>query len=181
MLVEVTTWYLEMLDPKHLRPSAPGDYPLRIEQAKIPSPELSRFLYSSVGGNYYWIDRLSWNYERWQMYLNRQDVETWVAYISGTPAGYIELERQPQDNVEVAYFGVLPQFIGQRLGGHLLSVGVQRAWEMGAKRVWVHTCSLDSPHALANYQARGFQIYQQEVHSQELPDKPIGPWRGADN
>lgn len=181
MLVKVTTWYLEMLDPKHLRPSAPGDYPLRIEQTKIPSPEFSRFLYSSVGGNHYWIDRLSWNYERWQMYLNRQEVETWVAYISGTPAGYIELERQPQDNVEVAYFGILPQFIGQRLGGHLLSVGVQRAWEMGAKRVWVHTCTLDSPHALANYQARGFQIYQQEVHRQELPDKPIGAWVGADS
>jgi GNAT superfamily N-acetyltransferase len=181
MLVEITTWYLEMLDPMHLRPSAPGDYPLRIEQAKIPSPEFSRFLYSSVGANYYWIDRLSWNYERWQMYLNRQEVETWVAYIWGMPAGYIELESQSENNVEVAYFGVLPQFIGQRLGGHLLSIGVQRAWEIGAKRIWVHTCSLDSPHALANYQARGFQIYQQEVHNQELPEKPIVPWVGANN
>ncbi|BAY07729.1 GNAT family N-acetyltransferase [Calothrix sp. NIES-2098] len=181
MLVEVKTWYLEMLDPKYLHPSDPGNYELRIEQAKIPSPEFSRFLYSSVGGNYFWSDRLSWNYERWQNYLNRKEVETWVAYISGTPAGYIELEKQPEDNVEVAYFGILPQFTGQRLGGHLLSVGVKRAWEMRAKRVWVHTCSLDSPHALANYQARGFQIYQQKVHSQELPDKPIGPWLGADS
>jgi ribosomal protein S18 acetylase RimI-like enzyme len=180
MQVEVTIWYLQMLDSKHLRPSAPGNYELRIEQAKIPSPEFSRFLYTSVGGNYYWMERLSWNYQRWQNYLNRPEIETWVAYISGTPAGYIELERQPEDNVEVAYFGILPQFTGQRLGAHLLSVGVKRAWEMQAKRVWVHTCSLDSPYALTNYQARGFQIYQQEVYKEELPDKPIGLWPGAD-
>jgi GNAT superfamily N-acetyltransferase len=181
MLQEVTTWYLEMLNPNQLRSSAPGDYELRIEQAKIPSPEFSRFLYTSVGGNYYWIDRLSWNYERWQNYLNRPELETWVAYIWGTPAGYIELERQPEDNVEVAYFGILPQFIGQKLGGHLLSRGVQRAWEIGARRVWVHTCSLDSHYALANYQNRGFKIYHQELHIQNLPDQPIGPWLGADS
>jgi GNAT superfamily N-acetyltransferase len=180
MLVEVTTWYLEMLDPLQLRPSATGDYQLRIEQVKIPSPEFSRFLYTSVGGNYYWIDRLSWNYERWQDYLNRPELETWVAYILGTPAGYIELERQPHENVEIAYFGVLPQFLGQRLGGYLLSEGVKRAWAIGTKRVWVHTCSLDSPYALPNYQARGFQIYQQEVHTQQLSSQPIGPWLGAD-
>lgn len=181
MLQEVTTWYLEMLDPKQLRPSTPGTYELRIEQAKIPSPEFNRFLYTSVGGNYYWIDRLSWNYERWQIYLNRSELATWVAYISGTPAGYIELEKQPEDNVEIAYFGIMPQFIGQRLGGHLLSQGVKRAWEMGARRIWVHTCSLDSPHALRNYQSRGFQIYQQEAHIENLPDQPIGPWFGAYN
>ncbi|MGJ5628209.1 hypothetical protein [Nostoc sp. CALU 1950] len=60
-----------------------------------------------------------------------------------------------------------------------LSVGVEKAWAMGAKRVWVHTCSLDSGHALANYQARGFQLYKEEIHQQELPDKVIGPWTGA--
>ena len=179
MVVEVTTWYLEMLDPKQLRPGAFSDFNLRIEQAEIPSPEFSRFLYSSVGGNWYWIDRLKWNYERWFAYLNRPELETWVAYISGTPAGYIELESQPGNNVEIAYFGILQQFIGQGLGGYLLSQGVQRAWKIGAKRVWVHTCSLDSVYALPNYQARGFQIYKQEVHTQKLPDKPIGPWLGA--
>ncbi|MBD0389968.1 MAG: GNAT family N-acetyltransferase, partial [Nostoc sp. C3-bin3] len=53
------------------------------------------------------------------------------------------------------------------------------AWAMGARRVWVHTCSLDSSHALANYQARGFQLYKEEIYQQELPEKPIGPWAGA--
>jgi len=47
------------------------------------------------------------------------------------------------------------------LGGGLLSAAVEKAWEMETKRVWVHTCSLDHPYALNNYQARGFQIYRE--------------------
>lgn len=176
--VEVTVWYLEMLEPGQLKFAPPGDYPLRIEQAKLPSPEFSRFLYTSVGGNWYWLNRLNWSYRQWLDYLDRPEVETWVAYIEGTPAGYIELEAQPDDQVEIAYFGLLPQFIGKRLGGHLLSVGVQRAWAMGAKRVWVHTCNLDGERALANYQARGFQLYQEKKHQEDLPEAPIGPWPG---
>ncbi|BBD66643.1 hypothetical protein NIES4072_60830 [Nostoc commune NIES-4072] len=179
MLIDVTTWYLEMLDPSQLRPTFSSNPKLTVIRAEIPCPELNRFLYQSVGGDWYWISRLNWSYESWLEYLNRPELHTWVAYLSGTPAGYVELEAQPGDNVEIAYFGLLRQFIGQSIGGHLLSVGVEKAWAMGAKRVWVHTCSLDSSHALANYQARGFQLYKEEIYQQELPEKPIGPWTGA--
>jgi GNAT superfamily N-acetyltransferase len=183
MQLEVTTWYLEMLAPEHLCFAPPRErmgqgHTLRIEQAQVPAPEFSRFLYTSVGGDWYWLDRLSWSYDQWMQYLDRPELETWVAYVAGTPAGYIELEAQSDDNVEVAYFGLLRHFIGQRLGGHLLSVGVQRAWAMGAKRVWLHTCSLDGPNALANYQARGFQLYHTETEIENLPERPIGPWKG---
>lgn len=178
--VEVTTWYLEMLSPDQLCFSPPGNYDLRIEQARVPAPEFNRFLYTSVGGDWYWLDRLNWSYNRWMAYLDRPELETWVAYISGTPAGYVELEAQVDNNVEVAYFGLLRYFIGKRLGGHLLSVGVQRAWEMGAKRVWLHTCSLDGANALANYQARGFQLYKTETKVETVPERPMGPWFGHD-
>jgi len=157
--VEVTTWYLEMRSPDQLRPARVDRSDLAIIQTQIPSPAFSRFLYASVGGSWYWLDRLSWSDERWMAYLDRPQVETWVAYVSGTPAGYIELEAQPAGNVEIAYFGLLPQFIGQRLGGHLLTVGIQQAWQMQAERIWVHTCSLDGQYALKNYQSRGFTLY----------------------
>ncbi len=179
MRVDVTTWYLEMLEEGQLRPALSDSPNLVVIQTEVPSPEFSRFLYSSVGGNWYWLDRLDWTYNRWLDYLKRPEVQTWVAYVSGTPAGYIELESQPGSNVEIAYFGILQQFTGQRIGGHLLSVGVRQAWAIGARRVWVHTCSLDGPYALANYQARGFQLYLEETHIEEVPDKPIGPWIGA--
>lgn len=170
MHIDVTTWYLEMLSPEQLRPKAANQPELRIEQAKIPCPELSRFLYTSVGRDWYWRDRLPWTDVQWMQYLDRPQVQTWLAFLAGTPAGYIELEAKLDGSVEIAYFGLLKQFIGQRLGGHLLSVGTAKAWEMNATRVWVHTCSLDSPYALANYQARGFQIYHQTVHTQEIAE-----------
>jgi hypothetical protein len=50
---------------------------------------------------------------------------------------------------------------------------------MGARRVWVHTCSLDHPGALANYLARGFRVFKEEVADAEIPDRTPGPWAGA--
>jgi len=177
--VEVTTTYLQMLSPEELRRAACPDGPISLVQALVPSPELNRFLYTAVGAQWYWLARLGWDYERWRTYLERPELETWVLYASGTPAGYIELEGQADDNIEVAYFGLLPRFIGQGLGGYLLSAGVERAWRRGAHRVWVHTCTLDGPNALSNYQARGFQVYKQETETLELPERSPGPWPGA--
>jgi GNAT superfamily N-acetyltransferase len=178
-LPEVTTWYLEMLAAEQSRAAARPTDQACVVRAEIPSPELSRFLYTAVGGAWYWIDRLSWDFRRWQAYLERSEVETWLLLVSGTPAGYVELEAQPDDNVEIAYFGLLPRFVGQGLGGYLLSVGVERAWARGARRVWVHTCGLDGPHALANYEARGFRVYDRQTSLVDLPAEPPGPWPGA--
>src|SRR5947209_14295793 len=172
MRIEVTTWYLEMVDADHLRRLGPPTFEARIVRADIPSPELSRFLYTAVGGQWYWTNRLSWDYSRWLACLDRPAVETLVLYVSGTPAGYVELEVQPDDNVEVAYFGLLPRFIGQRLGGYLLSAGVDRAWAQGARRVGVDKCSLDGRKALGNCQARGFRVY---AHSSDWGERPSGP------
>ncbi|MEO0985629.1 MAG: GNAT family N-acetyltransferase [Cyanobacteria bacterium J06639_14] len=179
MKVELTTWELEMLDREQLRPKIIQHPSLTIQQAEVPCPEFSRFLYASVGGDWYWSDRLTWTYEQWDTYLKHRNVETWVAYVSGTPAGYCELEAQSEGNIEIVYFGLLRQFIGQGLGGHLLTVGIEQAWNMGANRVWVHTCSLDGPHALKNYESRGFTLYNTKVSVIEIADKPPGPWDGA--
>ena len=176
----MTVTYVDMLSPGQLRPvqsSRPG---VRVERADIPSPELSRFLYTAVGGPWYWTGRLGWDYARWLAYLDRPLVETLVIYASGTPAGYMETEVQAEDNIEVTQFGLLPRFIGQGLGGHLLSSGVQRAWDQGAKRIWLHTCTLDGPRALDNYRARGFQVYDQKTEWWDMPESPPGPWPGAD-
>ncbi|MBE9138916.1 GNAT family N-acetyltransferase [Nodosilinea sp. LEGE 07088] len=174
MAIEVTTWYLEMRDAAQLRPKLSDRADLDIRQAQVPCPEFSRFLYTSVGGQWHWYSRLDWSRERWLAYLSQADIETWVAYIAGTPAGYVELGKHAAGEVEIIYFGLLPQFIGQGLGGHLLTVGVQRAWAMATSRVWVHTCSLDGPHAYKNYAARGFVLYDTQVTVQDLPARSPG-------
>jgi GNAT superfamily N-acetyltransferase len=168
-----------MLDPAWLRPVVRPSPDVEVRRAEIPCPELNRYLYTAAGGDWYWIDRLPWPYARWLEYLSRPELETWVAYRSGTPAGYFELEAQPASSVELAYFGLLPRFIGRGLGGALLTATVERAWAMGARRVWVHTCSLDHPSALSAYQARGFRVFD-VVHTEEdLPERSPGPWPGA--
>ncbi len=179
MRVNVTTWHLEMSRLEDLRPAKIPSLDFALRQAKIPSPELNRFLYTAVGSGWTWIDRLAWTRERWLEYLDRPELETWVGYVSGTPAGYFELERQPGErgeSVEIAYFGLLPRFTGLGLGGHLLTLATRRGWEMGSSRVWVHTCSLDHPRALGNYEARGFRIFKVETEEKELPDVPPGEW-----
>ena len=179
MRTEITTYYLEMLQPAWLKPSLFSPAGVEIVQIRIPCPELNRFFYTAVGGDWFWIDRLSWTYNQWSTLLSRPGYETWMALVQGTPAGYFELESQPEGDIELSYFGLLPQFIGRGLGGYLLTVAIERAWRMGASRVWVHTCTLDHPSALANYQRRGFQLYKEEVTFEELPARTPGPWPGA--
>ena len=65
------------------------------------------------------------------------------------------------------------------LGGWALTEAVRRGWDMGAGRVWVHTCDLDHPGALANYLARGFTVFKTETKEEDLPPDPIGPWPGS--
>ncbi|WFB06880.1 GNAT family N-acetyltransferase [Streptomyces sp. LX-29] len=176
MTITVTTWSLEQTSPEDLRPAQrpPESAGVRIVRAEIPSPELSRFLYTAVGSDISWHDRLPWSREQWREVVERPAAETWVAYERGTPAGYVELDPQDDGVVEIVYFGLLPDFRGRRIGGHLLSFGTARAWDLAerwpdrepTKRVWLHTCSLDGPHALDNYRRRGFRLFDTKVETQ---------------
>jgi ribosomal protein S18 acetylase RimI-like enzyme len=158
--IAVTTTYLQILDRAHIR-TAPMPPEAQVNVARIPLPGFYRFLYGAVGRDYSWTDRLSWSDERLAAHLARPSLSLHVLYVSGTPAGYVELERASHEpGTEIAYFGLIPAFHGRGLGKALLSYGMVRAFDDGAERVWVHTCTLDGPHALANYQGRGFVPYK---------------------
>ncbi|HEX9997979.1 MAG TPA: GNAT family N-acetyltransferase [Abditibacterium sp.] len=161
MGVALKTYYLEMTAPQDLRPVDLKRPEIQVIQAQVPCPAFNRFLYKSVGEAWSWTDKLEWSKEQWSDYVCRPDLQTWVAYFSGTPAGYFELEKHCE-SVEIAYFGLFPQFIGQGIGGHLLTCAVEQAWAMEVQRIWVHTCTLDHPSALSNYQARGFRVFKRE-------------------
>ncbi|MFJ6182747.1 GNAT family N-acetyltransferase [Streptomyces sp. NPDC092295] len=174
MSISVTTWSLEQTSPDDLRPAAEPGGDVRIVRAEVPSAEFSRFLYTAVGDDVSWRDRLALTRERWQEIIAAPGVETWVAYERGTPAGYIELAAQDGATVEVVYFGLIPAFRGRRIGGHLLSYGVARAWDLAerwpgtepTKRVWLHTCSKDGPYAMDNYLRRGFRLFDTKIEEE---------------
>nr|WP_298171763.1 GNAT family N-acetyltransferase [uncultured Pseudomonas sp.] len=158
-----TTYYLDMLYPEQVRAkSLPDD--LLILECEIKQFQLNRFLYQLVGGPWQWTDKLNWTDQQWQALVESDNHRTWVAWHKGAIVGYYELLRDAQGAVEILYFGLVESFFGRGFGGLLLSHALQSAWAWpGTRRVWVHTCSLDHPSALANYQARGMQIYCEEV------------------
>ena len=84
------------------------------------------------------------------------------------PAGFAELERATDGSVEIVYFGLLPEFIGRRVGRPFLEAIVGRAWDGGTTRVWLHTCTLDHPRALTNYLAGGFRVVREEAYTARL-------------
>jgi GNAT superfamily N-acetyltransferase len=96
-----------------------------------------------VGRAYHWVDRLVWSEERWRARLQQPGLQLHLLSWAGAPAGYYELEPHGDGSVEIAYFGLLPEFLRRGLGGHLLTAAVEDAWRLGATNVWLHTCTLD--------------------------------------
>jgi GNAT superfamily N-acetyltransferase len=158
---KVTTTYLEMTRSAQLRPRRSPDPRLAVRETAASQWQLNRFLYLLVGERWEWIDKRAWSEEQWQSYVGSADLRTYVAYLDASIVGYYELHRAETQAVEIAYFGLAPDFIGRGLGGALLTDAIERAWSWNAQRVWVHTCSLDHPAALKNYQARGMVVYDQ--------------------
>jgi GNAT superfamily N-acetyltransferase len=164
-LTRVVRTYLEMRAPEELRrvtPPAPAPEIERLEQCSI---SFFRFLYEEVGRAYHWTDRLTWGDETIREYLETPGVSIWLMSSDAAPAGYFELREHEDSSVEIAYFGLLPEFIGRGWGKYLLIRAVESAWQLGPERVWLHTCTLDHPAALPNYLKRGFRPVRQEVYT----------------
>ena len=172
---DVTTTSLEMLSPNNFRPKTIGRENVRVEKVEIPSPTLNHYFFVNVGRPWKWYSRLSWTLSDWRTWVEKDNVHTFVGYFKGSPFGYIELDQQ-NESVEIAFFGLLPQFIGHGLGGFLLSEAIRLAWQLNPQRVWVHTCTLDHKHALDNYLARGLSIYKKETTKERIPDDNDPIW-----
>lgn len=177
MRQKIHVWHLEITSPPTHDFSIPRTY--RLEQLTLLQPALARYLYVAVGAPWCWYMRLGWRYQDWQKRLEDPSVQIWIAYAEGAPIGYFELESQPNGSTEICYFGLIPEAIGQGHGKLLLEDAIQTAWQLGGKRVWLHTCTLDHPNALENYQRRGFTVFKEEDVVDNIPDEPIQPWTGA--
>ncbi len=97
----------------------------------------------------------------------------WECLAGDATAGFFELNRCDDGSVEIAYFGLVAAFMGRGIGKALLTRAAEEAWALGASRVWLHTCTLDSPRALPNYLARGFRVDRTETYSETVPDAAL--------
>ena len=157
------TTYLEMRSRDQLRPKR-ADARFQVREKRNRDWRFNRDLYFRVGDHWDWIDKRPWTDEQWKEYAVAEELCTFAGYYDDVLAGYYELRRDGEDGIEIAYFGLLPEWINRGLGGALLTSAIEGAWrtEPNPSRVWVHTCNRDHPLALANYQARGMVVYRVE-------------------
>ena len=157
----IKVWYLEITEEEEFIPS---EVVTNLSLEPTDDAAINTQFYREVGGDWQWVDRLNWTDNQWEKWVSGENLRTWVAHLGAEAAGYVEMEIQEGGNIEIVYFGLLPLMIGKGLGGGVLSLAIREAWKIkGTQRVWLHTCSEDHPHALGNYEKRGFRLFKTEV------------------
>ncbi len=163
--IETTVTYLEMRE-QPVRPTTPapgGLAKLALLRAEKPTLSFYRYLYGAVGNGLNWTDRLLLDDDDLRAIIHDPLVEIYVLYLGGVPAGYVELDRRKDSEIELVYLGLAPEYIGHGVGRYLLDWAIHTAWSHGPERLWLHTCDLDNPRALPLYQRAGFVAYDQKV------------------
>ena len=137
---------------------------LYLEKVNPADFQLNKFFYKEIGKKHRWTDRLLWNDKRWTNYLESLGVDTYILKQNKDLIGYFEqIFDKDKLDCEIAYFGILEEYIGKKLGGYLLSEAIKTSFNIGSKRIWVHTCSLDHKNALKNYLSRGMKVFKSEI------------------
>ena len=165
--VPVKTFYLDMLSPPHERLAPPREA-VEIARVERPEIELYRSLYDAVGRDWNWINRRLMSDDELRAIIHDDRVEFHVLYVQGTPAGFCEMDRRADGEVELVYFGLAPEYIGRGLGKYFLNRMLLQAWSYAPKRVWLHTCELDHEAALSTYQKAGLAVYDERVIMQRV-------------
>ena len=169
MIINVDRSFLEINSIKKLnRSKSPGPN-FKINQVDPPDFQLNKFFYKQIGRKHRWIDRLAWTDKKWIEYVENPRVKTFVLKDNNNLAGYYETIRDfDKDHSEIAYFGILEEYFGKKCGGFMLSEAINKLFEDGNSRVWLHTCSLDHENAIKNYLARGMRVFKSEKINVEV-------------
>ena len=155
--------YLEIKSIKDLRVSRTITKDHSLEKVEPADFQLNKFFYKNIGKDHRWVDRLVWTDKQWTEYVSDKKVKTYIIKKKDDLAGYFELIfHNDQNEVEIAYLGLLTEYQNQKLGSYLLSSAIKESFSKKTSRVWVHTCSLDHKNALNNYISRGMKIFKKE-------------------
>ncbi len=156
--------YLEIRSLGELKEVKKPSVNYSVELVDSKDFQLNKFFYKTIGKNCQWIDRLIWTDLNWIEYVSNKNLFTYVLKEKSEIVGYYELLfDESSQEAEIAYFGILEEYYGKKLGGYLLSEAIKSSFKMGSERVWVHTCSLDHKNALKNYLARGMKNFKSET------------------
>lgn len=167
--VPMTVTFLKMdTRPPALPPPQPKGK-IALLRAENPPVHFYRYLYNTIGDAYLWVDRRKLSDDELAAIIQHPLVELYVLYVDGCPAGMAELEFREGVAGQVAYFGLMPDYVGRRLGYYFLYQAVSIAWSKPIATLLINTCTLDHPRALPLYQRIGFVPYSREERYIELP------------
>ncbi len=156
--------FLEMTAPTELVPGRPPPSEIVLDVVDPADVAELRATNVRVGRPHAWRGRTAWSDSEWAQELTRPGVRAWIARVNGDIAGMIELEAGASGDVGIVVFGLVPELVGRGFGGALLEIATRLAWSLGepTKRVWLQTSTRDHPHALPNYERRGFRVFRTE-------------------
>jgi GNAT superfamily N-acetyltransferase len=154
--------------PRELRPD-PSGLTCTLERVGAPDPTWYRSLFQRVGEPYLWSSRLAAGNAELRHVLNDPGIEVYALRDGGDDVGLLELDFRIAGQCEIGFFGLLERTVGTGAGRYLMNRALERTWTRDVARVWVHTCNLDHPAALAFYIRSGFEPYKREV---EIYDDP---------
>ena len=156
--------YLEINSLNDLKETRLTQNGFSYEKVEPENFQINKFFYKNVGKKHHWVDRLVWMDKNWIDYTTDKKVKTFIVKKYDDLAGYFELILHAEQNeVEIAYLGLLEEYHNKKIGSFLLSAAIKNAFLEKPQRVWVHTCSLDHKNALKNYIARGMKIFKKET------------------
>ena len=161
MIEKIERFYLEINTINNLKTKPISSNCFSLKEASKDNFDLNKFFYKQIGKRHQWVDRLIWQDKDWLKYISNENLKTYIFKRENDLVGYFELIFNNND-CEIAYFGILEEFIGKGYGGFLLSEALKIGFK-SASRIWVHTCSLDHPNAIENYKSRGMKIFKTEI------------------
>ena len=161
-MIEIKRFYLQIRSLEELNKFKKPSKSLKIEKSSN-NFQLNKFFYREIGKKHRWVDRLSWSNDTWINYLGNKNLYTCVLKKNDDLVGYYEkIYYEESNEFEIAYFGIMEEYIGKGYGGFLLSEALESCLKEKVSRIWVHTCSLDHENAIKNYLARGMKLYKEE-------------------
>ena len=161
MIEKIERFYLEIKSIKNLKTKFMPSNNFTIKEAGKKNFDLNKFFYKQIGRKHQWVDRLIWQDKNWMDYVSNKNLKTFILQKNDEYVGYFELIFHKKE-CEIAYFGILEEYIGRGYGGFLLSEALKIGFK-NANRIWVHTCTLDHPNALENYKSRGMKVFKTEI------------------
>ena len=161
--------YMERIAPPGDGAPAPPSAGVTLAREANIGLDAYRDLHRLVGENWLWWERLAFDDGALKELISHEATDIRILRVAGELAGFAELDRSDAEAPHIRYFGLLPEFMGRRLGAYMMASLLRAIWRAPVRRVTLDTCDLDHPAAIPFYRRHDFEETHSEVRTAEDP------------